>query len=40
MNEVVPKETLAAVDSVRAQMITGTFGKSILPDSAKKAAAQ
>jgi basic membrane lipoprotein Med (substrate-binding protein (PBP1-ABC) superfamily) len=40
MNEVVPKETLAAVDSVRAQMITGTFGKSILPDSAKKVAAQ
>jgi basic membrane lipoprotein Med (substrate-binding protein (PBP1-ABC) superfamily) len=40
MNEVVPKETLAAVDSVRAQMITGKFGKSILPDSAKKAAAQ
>jgi basic membrane protein A and related proteins len=40
MNEVVPKETLAAVDSVRAQMIAGTFGKSILPDSAKKATAQ
>jgi len=40
MNEVVPKETLAAVDSVRAQMIAGTFGRSILPDSAKKAAAQ
>jgi basic membrane protein A and related proteins len=40
MNEVVPKETLAAVDSVRAQMIAETFGRSILPDSAKKAAAQ
>ena len=40
MNDVVPKETLGSMDSVRAQMIAGTFNKPILPDSAKKAAAQ
>jgi basic membrane protein A and related proteins len=40
MNETVPRETLTKVDSVRAQMIAGTFSNSILPDSAKKAPPQ
>ena len=39
MNEAVPKETLSKVDSIRTQMIAGTFNKSILPDSAKKTTA-
>ena len=39
MNELIPKETLSKVDSIRAQMIAGTFNKSILPDSTKKTTA-
>jgi basic membrane protein A and related proteins len=40
MSQVVPKETLSKVDSIRSQMVAGTFSSSILPDSSKKAAAQ
>ena len=40
MREVVPGETLSKVDSIRAEMVAGTFGNSILPDSAKKTPAQ
>jgi basic membrane lipoprotein Med (substrate-binding protein (PBP1-ABC) superfamily) len=36
----VPPETLSAVDSTRARMMAGTFTKTILPDSAKKATAR
>lgn len=36
----IPGETLAAIDSARAQMIAGKFAGNILPDSARKPARQ
>jgi basic membrane protein A and related proteins len=40
MAGIVPRETLNAVDSTRAQMMAGTFTKSVLADSARKASPQ